>query len=98
MLKDKAKHPKMAVTFCQLCSWKRRDPNSISQGPIAVIMDAWPLARKRIGRVRKLNEGQSLLTKWRQDAGCSMWNEVKSDFSGLGLRFDDMEEYFGDLM
>mmetsp|Transcript_4711 Transcript_4711/g.11460 ORF Transcript_4711/g.11460 Transcript_4711/m.11460 type:complete len:655 (+) Transcript_4711:188-2152(+) len=24
------------------------------------------------------------------------WNEVKSDFSGLGLRFDDMEEYFGD--
>ncbi|KAL7513607.1 hypothetical protein ACHAXN_010879 [Cyclotella atomus] len=28
----------------------------------------------------------------------SMWNEVKSDFSGLGLRFDDMEEYFGDLM
>jgi all-trans-8'-apo-beta-carotenal 15,15'-oxygenase len=25
-----------------------------------------------------------------------MWNQVKSDFSGLGLRFDDMEEYFGD--
>ena len=25
------------------------------------------------------------------------WNEVKSDFSGLGLRFDDMEEYFGDF-
>ena len=24
------------------------------------------------------------------------WNEVKSDFSGLGLRLDDMEEYFGD--
>jgi len=28
----------------------------------------------------------------------SMWNEVKSDFSGLGLRFDDMAEYFGELM
>lgn len=28
----------------------------------------------------------------------SMWNEVKSDFSGLGLRLDDMEEYFGDMM
>jgi len=28
----------------------------------------------------------------------SMWNEVKRDFSGLGLRFDDMEEYFGELM
>jgi all-trans-8'-apo-beta-carotenal 15,15'-oxygenase len=27
----------------------------------------------------------------------NMWNEVKSDFSGLGLRFDDMEEYFGDF-
>lgn len=24
------------------------------------------------------------------------WNTVKSDFSGLGLRLDDMEEYFGD--
>jgi all-trans-8'-apo-beta-carotenal 15,15'-oxygenase len=24
------------------------------------------------------------------------WNEVKSDFSGLGLRLDDLEEYFGD--
>eukprot|EP00586_Coscinodiscus_wailesii_P022409 CAMPEP_0172513080 /NCGR_PEP_ID=MMETSP1066-20121228/249551_1 /TAXON_ID=671091 /ORGANISM="Coscinodiscus wailesii, Strain CCMP2513" /LENGTH=544 /DNA_ID=CAMNT_0013293177 /DNA_START=538 /DNA_END=2172 /DNA_ORIENTATION=+ len=28
----------------------------------------------------------------------SMWNEVKSDFSGLGLRLDDFEEYFGDIM
>jgi all-trans-8'-apo-beta-carotenal 15,15'-oxygenase len=27
----------------------------------------------------------------------SRWNEVKSDFSGLGLRLDDMEEYFGDF-
>jgi all-trans-8'-apo-beta-carotenal 15,15'-oxygenase len=26
-----------------------------------------------------------------------MWNEVKSDFSGLGLRLDDMPEYFGDF-
>lgn len=26
----------------------------------------------------------------------NMWNEVKSDFSGLGLRLDDWEEYFGD--
>eukprot|EP00566_Odontella_aurita_P005272 CAMPEP_0113544614 /NCGR_PEP_ID=MMETSP0015_2-20120614/10805_1 /TAXON_ID=2838 /ORGANISM="Odontella" /LENGTH=641 /DNA_ID=CAMNT_0000444891 /DNA_START=274 /DNA_END=2199 /DNA_ORIENTATION=+ /assembly_acc=CAM_ASM_000160 len=28
----------------------------------------------------------------------SMWNEVKSDFSGLGLRLDDLEEYFGDVI
>ena len=25
----------------------------------------------------------------------NMWNEVKSDFSGLSLRLDDFEEYFG---
>jgi all-trans-8'-apo-beta-carotenal 15,15'-oxygenase len=28
----------------------------------------------------------------------SRWNEVKSDFSGLGLRLDDWEEYFGDII
>eukprot|EP00978_Attheya_sp_CCMP212_P011339 scaffold27994_cov49-Attheya_sp.AAC.1 len=28
----------------------------------------------------------------------NMWNEVKSDFSGLGLRLDDFDEYFGDLL
>jgi hypothetical protein len=27
-----------------------------------------------------------------------MWNEVKSDFSGLGLRLDYFEVYFGDLL
>jgi len=26
------------------------------------------------------------------------WNEVKSDFSGLGLRLDDFDEYFGDFL
>lgn len=33
----------------------------------------------------------------KMEAQGNMWNEVKSDFSGLGLRFDDMEEYFGDF-
>ena len=28
----------------------------------------------------------------------NMWNEVKSDFSGLGLRLDDWDEYFGDIL
>jgi len=28
----------------------------------------------------------------------NMWNEVKSDFSGLGLRLDDIEEMFPDLL
>lgn len=28
----------------------------------------------------------------------NMWNEVKSDFSGLGLRLDDFDEYFGDFL
>ena len=27
----------------------------------------------------------------------SMWNEVKSDFAGLGLRLDDIDEYFPGL-
>ena len=28
----------------------------------------------------------------------NMWNEVKSDFSGLGLRLDDFEDIFGDIL
>lgn len=28
----------------------------------------------------------------------NMWNEVKSDFSGLGLRLDDFEDVFGDIL
>uniref|UniRef100_A0A7S2MAK4 Uncharacterized protein n=1 Tax=Helicotheca tamesis TaxID=374047 RepID=A0A7S2MAK4_9STRA len=28
----------------------------------------------------------------------NMWNEVKSDFSGLGLRLDDIEEVLGDIL
>lgn len=31
------------------------------------------------------------------EAKGNRWNMVKSDFSGLGLRLDDMEEYFGDF-
>jgi all-trans-8'-apo-beta-carotenal 15,15'-oxygenase len=42
-----------------------------------------------IGRRAKLSD--------KMEAQGNMWNEVKSDFSGLGLRFDDMEEYFGDF-
>ena len=34
----------------------------------------------------------------KMEAKGSMWNEVKSDFSGLGLRLDDFEEYFGDML
>lgn len=34
----------------------------------------------------------------KMEAKGSMWNEVKSDFSGLGLRLDDFEEYFGDIL
>lgn len=31
----------------------------------------------------------------KMEARGSMWNEVKSDFSSLGLRFDDIEEILG---
>ena len=34
----------------------------------------------------------------KMEAKGNMWNEVKSDFSGLGLRLDDFEEYFGDML
>jgi len=45
-------------------------------------------------------EGEELLRRAKladkMESRGNRWNEVKSDFSGLGLRFDDMEEYFGD--
>lgn len=34
----------------------------------------------------------------KMEAKGNRWNEVKSDFSGLGLRLDDFEEYFGDIL
>ena len=45
-------------------------------------------------------EGEEILRRAKladkMESRGNLWNEVKSDFSGLGLRFDDMEEYFGD--
>eukprot|EP00560_Eucampia_antarctica_P009424 CAMPEP_0197828218 /NCGR_PEP_ID=MMETSP1437-20131217/4850_1 /TAXON_ID=49252 ORGANISM="Eucampia antarctica, Strain CCMP1452" /NCGR_SAMPLE_ID=MMETSP1437 /ASSEMBLY_ACC=CAM_ASM_001096 /LENGTH=674 /DNA_ID=CAMNT_0043429383 /DNA_START=188 /DNA_END=2212 /DNA_ORIENTATION=- len=43
-----------------------------------------------IGRRAKLSD--------KMESRGNMWNEVKSDFSGLGLRLDDFEEYFGDIL
>jgi all-trans-8'-apo-beta-carotenal 15,15'-oxygenase len=34
----------------------------------------------------------------KMESRANMWNEVKSDFSGLGLRLDDFEEIFGDIL
>ena len=34
----------------------------------------------------------------KMEAQGNRWNEVKSDFLGLGLRLDDFEEYFGDVI
>ena len=45
---------------------------------------------EEIGRRAKLSD--------KMENRGAMWNEVKSDFSGLGLRLDDIEEYFGDVM
>ena len=47
---------------------------------------SWPF--EEIQRRSKLSD--------KIEAQGDRWNQVKSDFSGLGLRFDDMEEYFGD--
>jgi all-trans-8'-apo-beta-carotenal 15,15'-oxygenase len=34
----------------------------------------------------------------KMEAKGNRWNEVKSDFSGLGLRLDDFEDYFGQIL
>jgi all-trans-8'-apo-beta-carotenal 15,15'-oxygenase len=44
---------------------------------------------EEIGRRAKLAD--------KMESRGNQWNEVKSDFSGLGLRLDDIEEYFGDI-
>jgi all-trans-8'-apo-beta-carotenal 15,15'-oxygenase len=47
-----------------------------------------------IGTAEEIDRRVKLADK--MESRGNRWNEVKSDFSGLGLRFDDMEEYFGD--
>merc|ERR1712232_80188 len=80
--------------------------NSISSGPIARVglgmrvphglhgcftaseEACWPADEiERRARLADKMEGKG-----------NKWNEVKSDFSGLGLRLDDFEEYFGDVL
>jgi len=80
--------------------------NSVSAGPIARVplgmgvphglygcftadpQACWPADEiERRARLSDKMEGRG-----------NRWNEVKSDFSGLGLRLDDFEEYFGDIL
>lgn len=49
---------------------------------------------KAIGSAEDVERRAKLADK--MESRGNRWNEVKSDFSGLGLRLDDMEEYFGD--
>ena len=80
--------------------------DSISQGPIARVPLGIAVPHGNHGCFASGDE-----TNWtyeeierrakladKMETRGSMWNEVKSDFSGLGLRFDDMEEYFGDIL
>lgn len=80
--------------------------NDIESGPIARVPIGVPIPHGYHGCFAPADESnwtheeierQAKLADKMEKRG-SMWNEVKSDFSGLGLRFDDMAEYFGELM
>jgi hypothetical protein len=76
----------------------------ISSGPVARIPlgigiphglhGCFTSAEEAIWPADEIQRRSKLMDK--MESRGNMWNEVKSDFSGLGLRFDDMEEYFGD--
>ena len=80
--------------------------NNIKSGPIARVPIGIAIPHGNHGCFTPTNDAQWTYEEIERRAKLadkmetrgSMWNEVKSDFSGLGLRFDDMEEYFGDLM
>jgi all-trans-8'-apo-beta-carotenal 15,15'-oxygenase len=80
------------------------DARSIAQGPITRIPLGMAIPHGYFGCFTNAEEAS-----WSDDAierrakladkmesQGNQWNVVKSDFSGLGLRLDDMEEYFGD--
>eukprot|EP00531_Pseudo-nitzschia_arenysensis_P014268 CAMPEP_0116156430 /NCGR_PEP_ID=MMETSP0329-20121206/22829_1 /TAXON_ID=697910 /ORGANISM="Pseudo-nitzschia arenysensis, Strain B593" /LENGTH=644 /DNA_ID=CAMNT_0003653515 /DNA_START=124 /DNA_END=2054 /DNA_ORIENTATION=+ len=80
------------------------DPSAVSAGPICRIPmgigiphglhGCFTAAEEATWSFEEIERRSKLADKI--EAQGDRWNEVKSDFSGLGLRFDDMEEYFGD--
>jgi len=81
------------------------DAKNISSGPVSRLplgiaiphglFGCYTTADEATWSADKLERRAKLSDK--MESRGNMWNEVKSDFSGLGLRFDDMEEYFGDF-
>lgn len=78
----------------------------ISSGPIARVPLGIRIPHALFGCFTSAEEAQwdgeeidrrSKLADKMESKG-NMWNEVKSDFSGLGLRLDDIEEIFPDLV
>ena len=76
------------------------DANQVSSGPIARVPLGSLIPHGLFGCfapeadwASDVIERRAKLADKMESRG-SMWNEVKSDFSGLGLRLDDLEEYF----
>ena len=80
------------------------DAANVSSGPIARVSLGVSVphglygcfAPNEVPTVDEVDRRAKLADK--MESRGNMWNEVKSDFSGLGLRLDDLEEYFGDIM
>jgi len=82
------------------------DAQSISSGPIAQVPLGMGIPHGLHGCFTAAEEAtwppdeierRTRLADKMESRG-NRWNEVKSDFSGLGLRLDDFEEYFGDIL
>ena len=82
------------------------DAKNIAAGPIARIPMGMSIPHGLFGCFTSAEEAQwdtetidrrAKLADKMESKG-NMWNEVKSDFSGLGLRLDDIEEIFPDLL
>ena len=81
------------------------DAQSIAAGPVSRVplgmvvphgYHGWFSATEETGWTAEEIDRRAKLADKMESRG-NMWNEVKSDFSGLGLRLDDIEEYFGDF-
>lgn len=80
------------------------ESNNITAGPVTRIQLGMAIPHglfgcftsevESIGTAKEIDRRAKLADKI--ESRGNKWNEVKSDFSGLGLRLDDMEEYFGD--
>jgi len=82
------------------------DADNIALGPIARVPLGISIPHGHFGCFASSSEARWTLEEIgrrarladKMEGRGNMWNEVKSDFSGLGLRLDDWEDYFGDVL